>query len=156
MRSKSIRNPVKLLVLGLIGFVIGLAIFGYTWLLYSGWVRVETSFEDHNCHTESEDGGKKITLCDRTISYVYEGKTYQHTLDQIDNRMVNPATRLINPENPDDSAETMTSYIMGSIFTFGGLLFLLGAVVEYHRKRKQIAELDTTLRNLPDEIRKHV
>ena len=148
MSDNSIRNPIKLVVIGLIGFLIGLALFGYTWIRYLGWERVDVTYEDHNCQTESEEGGKKVILCDRTISYVYEGKTYHHTLTQIDQNMVNPSTRLVDPEHPDSTDETMTSNVIASIFTFGGLLFILGAVVEVRRKYKQIQNISTTLRNL--------
>ena len=129
-----------LIIVGGILIILGLITAGYTHHKFSSLDPVQATYREHNCHTKKtssyqkdKDGHrrrveKKETKCDLTISYNYNGKDYEHTLESVSVTTFKPDTRYVDPNEPEVSQENRTLYVLAAFMAGMGLLFGIGGV----------------------------
>ena len=113
----------ELMIIGIVLLILALLTAGFNFFRFSSMDPVQATYTEHNCHLVEQ--GK--TECDLTISYNYNGKDYEHTIERASAATLKPDTRYVDPEEPDVSNENHTLYILAVIMAAFGILFGVGA-----------------------------
>ena len=137
-RTNQIKNPLVVIVLGIIGLSIGLLMVRSEYLSHGDWDEVEVSYQEINCHEEVEKTHKKngkpkeTTYCDLTMSYNYNGKLYEKTEAHVMHEPIRSGTLKIDPANPENYSDNHLNLFGGLLILFG-LLISIGGTVQMVR-----------------------
>ena len=105
-------NLHRCLMIAVIGdLILGLGFIGFTYSRFGSWQEVEVSYQEDNCFEPMGRNGKE-TRCDLTISYEYNGKTYEEVKRNVNRNLTRSSTRHINPANPEEYNENYPIYYL--------------------------------------------
>lgn len=140
MSNRSI-NPWWPIITGILIFAVGPVILGYTYFTYKDWDEVQASYTESNCHVEQSKPTSKgtqpvmVTYCDRVIRYTYKGVQYSYKENKVAQATAKPEVILVDPNDPEEPAETHSNYISALAFVLMGLLFIgLGVYARIDQK----------------------
>ncbi|MBO4350430.1 MAG: hypothetical protein J6A01_05725 [Proteobacteria bacterium] len=133
-RTNQIKNPLVVIVIGIIGLSIGLLMLRSEYNSHGDWDEVEVSYQEINCHEEVENTHKKngkpkeTTYCDLMMSYNYNGKLYEKTETHVRHEPFRSGTLKIDPANPENYSDNYLN-LFGEILIVFGLLISIGGAV---------------------------